>query len=54
MPSDSGSSEPQRCNTCGGLGAVVERYMVKDENGYEYEAWRDVTCQACGGTGRTS
>ena len=46
------SEEQERCTTCGGLGAVVERYPVKDENGYEYEAWRDVPCKDCGGTGR--
>lgn len=40
------------CTACGGLGATVERYPVKDEDGYEYEAWRDVPCAACGGTGR--
>lgn len=44
--------EPQTCQSCGGLGARVETYPVKDENGYEYTAWRDVPCGACNGTGK--
>jgi len=45
------SEEKQRCSTCGGLGAVVERYRVKDKDGYEYEAWRDKPCPTCNGKG---
>jgi hypothetical protein len=44
--------ERPRCTKCGGLGAVVETYPVKDEDGYEYQAWRDKPCDACGGSGR--
>jgi RecJ-like exonuclease len=44
----------ERCPACGGLGAVVERYWVKDEDGYEFEAMRDVPCGSCNGTGRVN
>lgn len=44
--------QPQRCDSCGGLGAKVVTYPVKDEEGYEYLAWRDVPCETCNGTGR--
>lgn len=41
----------QQCPDCLGLGAKVERYRVKDTDGYEFEAWRDVPCDGCGGKG---
>lgn len=44
--------ERPRCTTCGGLGAVVERYTFIDKDGYEIHALRDKPCTACGGTGR--
>ena len=44
----------ERCPVCGGLGAAVERYPVRDGDGYEYEAHRDVPCGNCNGTGRVN
>lgn len=43
--------EPERCPSCLGLGAKVERYPVKDQDGYEFMAQRDVPCDDCGGKG---
>lgn len=45
--------EPVRCADCLGLGAKVVQYPVKDEDGYEYMAQRDVPCSSCAGKGYT-
>ncbi len=42
----------ERCPDCGGLGATVEEYLVVDEDGYEFMAWKNTPCVSCGATGR--
>lgn len=45
--------DPQLCPDCAGNGGTAERYMVTDENGYEFEAIRPKVCDTCGGKGYT-
>ena len=45
-------ADEERCDACGGLGAVVVTEQTTDSNGYPINRQRDKTCDSCGGTGR--